>query len=46
MLAMSPFGEERFGAFNLPLESLMIVVSGSLLLFLGAGLIGFWRKAV
>lgn len=46
MLAMSPFGEERFGAFNLPLESLMIVVSGSLLLFLGAGLIAFWRKAV
>lgn len=46
VLAMSPFGEERFGAFNLPLESLMIVVAGSLLLFLGAGLIAFWRKAV
>ncbi|WP_405106464.1 ABC transporter permease [Paenibacillus sp. FSL K6-1217] len=45
-LAMSPFGEEQFGAFNLPLESLMIVVSGSLLLFLATGLISFWRKAV
>ncbi|AIQ27191.1 hypothetical protein GC101_29730 [Paenibacillus sp. LMG 31459] len=46
MLAMSPFGEDRFGAFNLPVESLMIVVSGSLALFLGAGLFFFWRKAV
>ncbi|QUL55411.1 ABC transporter permease [Paenibacillus tritici] len=46
MLAMSPFGEERFGAFNLPLESLMMVVSGSLVLFLAGGLLFFWRKAV
>lgn len=46
LLAMSPFGEDKFGAFNLPLESLMLVVSGSLLLFLSTGLILFWRKAV
>jgi hypothetical protein len=46
VLAMSPFGEERFGAFNLPLESLMVVVSGSLIVFLAAGLFFFWRKAV
>ncbi|MNC77072.1 hypothetical protein D3C75_1289380 [compost metagenome] len=46
MLAMSPFGENRFGAFNLPLESLMTVVLGSLILFLAAGLLSFRRKAV
>lgn len=46
LLAMGSIGEERFGAFNLPIESLMVVVFGSLLLFLGAGLISFWRKAV
>lgn len=46
MLAMSPYGEENFGAFNIPLESLMYVVLGSLVLFLAAGLISFRRKAV
>lgn len=46
LLAMSPFTEDKFGAFNLPLESLMLLVSGSLLLFLSGGLILFWRKAV
>lgn len=46
LLAMSPFGDDKFGAFNLPAESLMIVVSGSLILFLAAGLFFFWRKAV
>ncbi|UQZ34508.1 hypothetical protein C2I18_13870 [Paenibacillus sp. PK3_47] len=46
LLAMSPFGEEQFGAFNLPMETLMLVVLGSLLLFLSAGLISFWRKPV
>lgn len=46
LLAMSPFGEERFGAFNLPMETLMLVVLGSLVLFLSAGLISFRRKAV
>ncbi|WP_019913972.1 ABC transporter permease [Paenibacillus sp. HW567] len=46
VLAMSPFGEERFGAFNLPMESLLLVVSGSLIIFMAAGLVSFWRKAV
>jgi hypothetical protein len=46
LLAMSPYGEEAFGAFNLPLERLMLVVFGSLIVFLAAGLISFWRKAV
>ncbi|KWX72765.1 ABC transporter permease [Paenibacillus jilunlii] len=46
MLAMSPFGEDRFGAFNLPLESLITVVLGSLILFLAVGLFSFRRKAV
>ncbi|SEU24074.1 ABC transporter permease [Paenibacillus sp. NFR01] len=47
LLAMSPFsGDEAFGAFNLPLETLMGVVLGSLVLFLAAGLIAFRRKAV
>ncbi|ASA25328.1 ABC transporter permease [Paenibacillus donghaensis] len=47
MLAMSPYGgEESFGAFNLPMETLMIVVLGSLVLFLAAGLFSFRRKAV
>lgn len=47
MIAMSPFGsDESFGAFNLPLESLMIVVLGSFVLFFAAGMISFQRKAV
>lgn len=47
MLAMSPYrGEENFGAFNLPLETLMGVVLGSLVLFLAVGLFSFRRKAV
>lgn len=47
LLAMSsPYGEDRFGAFNLPAETLMLVVSGSLILFLTAGLLAFWRKTV
>lgn len=46
LLAMSPFGKEKFGAFNLPVESLLLVVSGSLIIFMAAGLFSFWRKAV
>lgn len=46
LLAMNPYGDDQFGAFNLPLESLMLVVAGSLVLFLAAGLISFRRKAV
>lgn len=46
MLAMSPYGQEAFGAFQLPMIRLMLVVLVSLLLFLTAGLIFFRRKAV
>ncbi|MFP4977130.1 ABC transporter permease [Paenibacillus sp. CN-4] len=46
MLAMIPRGEQDFGAFNLPLESLLIVVLGSFVLFFGAGFLSFKRKAV
>jgi hypothetical protein len=46
MLAMMPYGDDRFGAFNLPLESLMTVVGGSLIVFFAAGLFVFYRKAV
>lgn len=45
-LAMTPYGQNGFGAFNLPLDSLMIVVFGSLIVFLAGGLLSFWRKAV
>lgn len=47
LLAMSPYAaDEGFGAFNLPLESLMVVVLGSFVLFFAAGLLSFQRKAV
>ncbi|MDT3428175.1 hypothetical protein J2Z22_003766 [Paenibacillus forsythiae] len=46
LLAMIPHGQAGDGAFNLPLESLLIVVLGSFVLFLAAGLLSFRRKAV
>lgn len=46
MLAMMPYGDDSFGAFNLPLETLMMVVGGSFIVFFAAGLISFYRKAV
>lgn len=46
LLAMSPFGGESFGAFVLPAQTLMLVVSVSLIVFLGGGLLYFQRKAV
>lgn len=46
MLAMNPYGDDRFGAFNLPIETLMMVVGGSFLVFFAAGLISFYRKMV
>lgn len=46
LLAMMPYGEKGFGAFNLPLENLMLVVGGSFIVFLSVGLISFYRKAV
>ncbi|WP_025688145.1 ABC transporter permease, partial [Paenibacillus zanthoxyli] len=46
LLAMIPQGQADHGAFNLPLESLLIVVLGSFVVFLAAGLLSFRRKAV
>ncbi|MFD1175253.1 ABC transporter permease [Paenibacillus puldeungensis] len=46
ILAMMPSGQESYGAFNLPLESLMITVLGSFLIFMLAGLVHFQRKAI
>jgi hypothetical protein len=46
LLAMMPLGSRDFGAFNLPLESLMITVLGSFLLFMIIGLIHFQRKEI
>lgn len=46
LLAMSPFGGDEFGAFHLPAQTLMLVVSASLIVFLAAGLLAFRRKAV
>ncbi|MBA9083908.1 hypothetical protein FHR92_000351 [Fontibacillus solani] len=46
VLAMMPFGEADFGAFNLPLESLMVTVLGSFLVFFAAGLIHFRCKEI
>lgn len=43
-LAMMPRDGSLYGAFNLPFENLMITVLGSLVLFLGAGLVYFNRK--
>ncbi|WP_379128099.1 ABC transporter permease [Paenibacillus sp. sgz500958] len=47
IIAMSPYSSgDAFGAFNLPLESLMVVVLGSFIIFFTAGLLFFRRKAV
>lgn len=46
MLAMMPYGDDTFGAFNLPFETLMMVVGGSFIVFFTAGLLSFYRKAV
>lgn len=46
LLAMMPYEERNYGAFNLPMESLMITVVGSFLVFLIAGLIHFRRKEI
>lgn len=47
ILAMMPaYGEADYGAFNLPLENLMITVLGSFLLFFATGLIHFRRKEI
>lgn len=46
LLGMMPIGEADYGAFNLPVESLMITVLGSFLLFFMAGWIHFCRKEI
>ncbi|CAM4523246.1 MAG: ABC transporter permease [Paenibacillus macerans] len=46
ILAMMPKGEADYGAFNLPIENLLITVLGSFLIFLAAGILYFRRKAV
>lgn len=46
MLAMMPYGDDTFGAFNLPLDTLMMVVGGSFIVFFATGLLSFYRKAV
>ncbi|WMT41151.1 ABC transporter permease [Paenibacillus sp. D2_2] len=46
LLAMMPTGQREFGAFNLPLESLMITVVGSLIVFMLVGLISFQRREI
>lgn len=45
MLAMMPYGDDSFGAFNLPLETLMIVVGGSWIVYFTAGLIFLLSKS-
>ncbi|MBU5670605.1 ABC transporter permease [Paenibacillus brevis] len=46
VLAMMPYQQRDFGAFNLPIESLMITVVGSFVIFFAAGLIYFRRKEI
>jgi hypothetical protein len=46
LLAMVPRTKESFGAFNVPAETLFLVILGSFVLFLAGGLIYFQRKAV
>jgi hypothetical protein len=43
---MVPRTKESFGAFNVPAETLFLVILGSFVLFLAGGLIYFQRKAV
>lgn len=45
-LAMMPYEDRDFGAFNLPMENLMITVVGSFLVFLIIGLMYFRRKEI
>ncbi|MBS4190018.1 ABC transporter permease [Bacillus sp. FJAT-49705] len=45
-LAMMPTTEESFGALNVPMETLMIVILGSLVLFFLSGFTYFQRKEI
>lgn len=46
MLAMLSFGESELGRLTLPLENVLITVTGSFAVFLAAGLVYFNRKEV
>ncbi|UNK19020.1 ABC transporter permease [Paenibacillus sp. N3/727] len=46
LLAMMPSGEEGFGAFSVPFQTLMPVVIGGFLIFFIGGLVYFRRKEV
>jgi len=46
MLAMLSFDGDNFGAFALPLESLLITITSSFVLFFAIGLLYFTRKEV
>ncbi|MBP1991448.1 ABC transporter permease [Paenibacillus eucommiae] len=46
LLAMVPFGDQGFGAFNVGPTTLFIVILGSFAIFLVSGLIHFTRKAI
>lgn len=46
VLAMVPHGEDSFGAFHVPADSLFLVIFGSFLLFFVCGLLYFQRKAI
>ncbi|CAM3290688.1 ABC transporter permease [Filibacter tadaridae] len=45
-LMMMPNSAENFGALNVSIETLFIVIFGSLILFLGTGLVYFLRKEI
>lgn len=45
-LAMLPREADSFGAFNVPLESLFLVIAGSFVIFFAAGYAYFLRKPV
>lgn len=46
LLAMVPAGENDFGAFLVPVETLMFVIIGSFILFWLSGMVYFHRKEV
>lgn len=46
VLAMVPHSDESFGAFNIPFETLLLVIIGSFILFFLSGLMYFQRKEV
>ncbi|MBU7314150.1 ABC transporter permease [Paenibacillus oleatilyticus] len=46
VLSMLPKGQADFGAFNVPLETLLFVILGSFLVFFASGLTYFRRKEI